>query len=86
MKVYKYPAPEGAESWSVEMPMGAQVVHAGFQGTRLCLWALVDPEAPAVPRRFLIVGTGQEITDHHLAHVATWFEGPFVWHLFGELI
>jgi len=45
----------------VEMPEGALPLSVAFRGSDLCLWALVDPDARKVPRRFISLGTGQPI-------------------------
>jgi hypothetical protein len=42
----------------LEMPNGAQVVSFALQHDTPCLWAIVDPDAPRVGRRFRVVGTG----------------------------
>lgn len=42
----------------VRMPRGATVLHAAGQGDDLCVWALVDPQAPTEERRFDVYGTG----------------------------
>lgn len=61
-----------------EMPQGAQILHAdGFD-----LWALVDTEKPPEKREFVIAGTGHKLPARPLAHVSTWREGIYVWHLF----
>jgi len=75
----------------IEMPVGAEVVHVGFQDSQLTIWALVDSDAKrkdhhqqthvTEPRRFKVYGTGSGIREK-AKHVWTWFDGPFVWHLF----
>ena len=56
LKVYKYEVPF-ADAFTLDMPMGAQCLslHNG------ALWALVDPEAPKLKRRFWLAGTGHPI-------------------------
>ena len=44
----------------VMMPKGAKPISAREQGDALCVWAIVDPEAPKVSRRVYIIGTGHE--------------------------
>ena len=67
------------------MPEGAIIVAVGTQNpNKICLWAIVDPEADTEPRRFYVRGTGHpfpaSLADKY---VGTAFDGPFVWHVFG---
>ena len=63
------------------VPHGAQFLACAMQGTRLCLWAEVDPSQPMVERRFFVHGTGHPIppTRHYRG---TAHDAPFVWHLY----
>jgi hypothetical protein len=70
----------------VTTPQGAQIVHVERQGEQVCLWAIVDTLAERVEREFQVFGTGHELPSPEKAtYVATWQEGPFVWHLFEML-
>jgi hypothetical protein len=62
------------------MPKGSTVVQVGIQGGLYCVWAMVDTDAPLEERRFVVVGTGRELTVN-MHHVGTVFENPFVWHI-----
>ena len=82
----------------VEMPAGAATISAGVQGRTVVVWALVDPNAPRVTRRFVVHGTGhpvlKEVTetfttgiqDHPVEVLASFintvFMGPLVFHVF----
>ncbi len=83
----------------VEMPKDAATISAGVQGERtFVVWALVDPDAPRVTRRFVVHGTGhpvlKEVTetftagiqDHPVEVLASFintvFMGPLVFHVF----
>ena len=48
------------------------------------MWALVNPEASTEDRKFRLVGTGRDIKETNLDHIATFqmADGAFVWHLF----
>lgn len=46
----------------VDMPVGAEVLSAHFQGDKFMLWALVDTEKPTEQRHFVTAGTGHKIT------------------------
>lgn len=55
-------------SFEVEWPMGSQIVHAGLSGEpgefpTPAVWFRCDPEQIKVKRRFVIVVTGEEMTD-----------------------
>lgn len=79
--VHKYPFTLDDEV-SVEMPVGARVIRVDRQNHTNCLWAVVDPGARREARRFYVRGTGHPLPEGSLEHVATWFDGPFVWHMF----
>lgn len=85
MKVFKYPLnPTGLIV--LNLPQGAKPLHVSLQHERLCLWTLVDPDAPMEKRYFRLVGTGHEIAEapERLRFVNTFFVdgGNFVFHLF----
>jgi hypothetical protein len=69
----------------IMMPRHAKVLSVQDQNGRLCVWAKVDPHAPAdVRRRFVIVGTGHNlpIEMDSLTYLASVQQGAFVWHVF----
>lgn len=82
--VYKYVLPV-EDTVEVIMPDGAEVLHIGDQAGTICLWALVDPDAPRVSRWLRIAGTGHPIAGavRHLGSVVT-YGGALVWHVFEE--
>ena len=41
-----------------KMPKGAVLIHAHGQSQQICVWAVVDPDAPVVARRLMVYGTG----------------------------
>jgi len=43
---------------AIDMPAGAIALTVALQFGSPCLWALVDPAAPLVRRRFRLAGTG----------------------------
>jgi hypothetical protein len=93
--VWKYPL-EVDDLQDVMMPASAQVLHVGEQllvgprhrATSLALWALVDTNAPVVPFRIRIAGTGhalpptfpKPIGDNYIGTVVT--SSGLVWHAF----
>jgi hypothetical protein len=79
--IWKYPFALG-DVVGLDMPAGAEVVHVECQGGQPCLWALVDPEAPAEARTFRMFGTGHPIPEDVGPHLGTFQMPPYVWHLF----
>lgn len=67
----------------VEMPQGARLLSAQYQGGYLCLWAIVDTEAPGVQRSIRIVGTGHDATDCG-DYVSTVQQDGLVFHIFDK--
>lgn len=90
MRIFKYPLmpPPATDSpySDVEMPEGARVLSVGVQGDdAMVVWALVDPEAKKVVRRFAVYPTGlSEVSEHPVNFVGTvMFErGRLVFHVF----
>lgn len=82
--VYKYPISMTADV-RVMMPEGAKVVAVDVDGNgEPCVWALVNPDAPAtVERKFGVYGTGGRVPDF-CEYVGTFFALPYVWHVFEE--
>jgi len=77
-KVFKYVI----ENELVQLPKGFKAMSFQAQGRRdLCLWALVDPDAPKDTVHFRVVGTGHEV-DPRWTYIGTAQQGAFVWHLF----
>lgn len=73
---------EVSDEQTIAIPQGAQLLHAGVQGEQLCLWAIVDPNAPTVNRHIGIRGTGHPCEFNIMSHIGTVMMPPFVWHLF----
>ena len=71
----------------VDMPLGAKILTVQLQEKGICLWALVDPEAPCVLRRIELYGTGhsiefgQLVERKYIGTVQT-YSGAYVWHAF----
>lgn len=82
--VYKYPIPVRDEI-ILDLPAGAEVIHVDQQDEQTMLWALVDPDAPKVFRRFRLAETGHPLGDDDvLHHVGSYMlmNGALVFHLF----
>jgi hypothetical protein len=72
----------------IEMPKGAEILSVQLQDGKICLWALLDPEAEKEIRSFGLIGTGNFIKQEESQYIATLqFEKIFahfnqVYHLF----
>lgn len=74
----------------VAMPQGAEILSAHEQNGEICLWAMVNPDAPFVDRNFVILGTGEESSSEFAAQlkfIGTTLinSGRFVFHVFEKL-
>lgn len=79
--IWKFPIDLG-DLVTVVMPAGATVIHVDTQGGHLTMWAEVDSRHAPEERHFVVVGTGHPVPDLADEHVASWQQGPFVWHLY----
>lgn len=71
-----------------DLPEESQVLSVGAQGDFICLWVLVDTEAPKTKRTFKFYGTGWNIEEHkdalfYIGTVQMPYTG-FVFHVFEE--
>jgi len=84
-KIFKYPI--GLYDFQdVTMHDGAWIIHAGYQGDQLCLWAIVDTNADYASKRIHILGTGHSMPKGiMLRHLSTIQSDIFVWHIFEEM-
>ncbi len=83
--VWKYEL-KAEDVTTLEMPVGAEILHVHGQGKdSLGLWARVDPTSERKEqRRFRIAGTGHELPDYNLSYIGTAhiFSGALVFHVF----
>lgn len=63
--IYKYEihlqCHNSTEGGAVSMPSGSEIIEAGFQGNKLYLWAVVNPDMKMTDHYFHVFGTGQQI-------------------------
>lgn len=82
--VWKYPVP-AANTFTVEMPKDAKVLSMQvYEGTPQ-MWALVDPDAPRISRRFFITETNINhiiYDDDHFIGTFFMMGGSLALHLF----
>jgi len=84
MTIWKYPLVI-TDTQNVMMPEGADILTAQIQhGSGLCVWALVNPDAPQQRREIEILGTGNPAPDAKRRYIATvqMLGGNLVWHIF----
>ena len=83
--VYKYSIPVG-DYRNVELPEGAEILTVQAQFDEPHMWALVDPDAPMVTRKFLLLGTGHSCDEDisRSDYIGTYqlHGGGLVFHLF----
>jgi hypothetical protein len=81
--IYKYPL-DITDKQDLLLPEQAQTLTAQFQYGSLCLWAIVDTEAPKTNRTIFIFGTGHEIPAWSFRHIGTVQQenGLLDWHVF----
>lgn len=86
--VYKYPF-KIADHFEIDLPQGARILKVETQDDIPCIWALVDTDQKPLPHGYWIFGTGHQIDSGSRLvgeHVASFQQGPFVWHLFANAL
>lgn len=83
--IWKYPLPV-TDVVSIRMPVGAVVLTVQLRWTQVCLWAMVDTDAPTMEtRRFRVFGTDHPVegveADGYIGTVQQ-MDGAMVWHVF----
>lgn len=68
----------------IEIPRGGRVVKVSEENSIPYLWVELDPKAEPILRRFVVTGTGLNITDDHLTYLGTAMCDPYVWHVFED--
>lgn len=84
MTIWKYEI-NITEYVSIDMPYGAQILTVQKQGDKICLWAVVSPQAKTQLRNFMWAGTGQPLPDtFNEKYIGTvqFDDGKWVFHLF----
>ena len=83
--IWKYDYLPLQDEFSLEMPKGAQILTLQLQNDEATIWALVEPTATQVKRKFAWVGTGHsreiEIFKQYIGTIQV-CEGKLVFHLF----
>lgn len=83
--IYKYQLRNKSEQ-EITIPKGAQVIHVGVQDETICLWAIIDTDAPDATMHISIYGTGTEIADiGKQSYLGTVHARPYIFHIFRRL-
>ena len=62
----------------IKMPVGAQIISCANHDDVICIWAVVDPDAPKHDCVFHIAGTGHPMPDAEVKHIGTVLAYPYV--------
>lgn len=83
LTIWKYPLAI-TDRQIIMVPYGAGTLTVQAQGDSLCLWALVNPDAPKKPRVIEILGTGNPAPEAHRCYISTvqTHNRALVWHIF----
>jgi len=81
-EIWKYGLALTAEPIEISMPADAELLQVQDQGGTITIWAVVEPKAARVMRRFRIVGTGHAFDVEPLEYLGTVQQGAYVWHVF----
>lgn len=82
--VWKYKLPHQEDSKiTLELPRNAKVLMCDAQGDGDYIWCEINTDVSVEKRIFFVLGTGHPLpTDCSYDYVASWTNGPFVWHLY----
>jgi len=83
-RIHKYPF-QITDRQTLAIPGNSvKLLRVGLSPDKVpCLWLEVDPSAPLQPLTLLVVGTGREAPSGQ-AHLGSFCQGPFVWHVYSE--
>jgi len=83
---YKLKMVDGVQE--IEMPSGAEIIHADFQNKKPYIWAMINGTAEKTVRKLQIFGTGEVVyqeelvEDKSMKHISTSVINNYVWHIF----
>ncbi len=85
--IFKYEC-ECNDYFTLELPMGAEIISGQAVLDRFCLWAIVNPDNKTKSRRFRMAGTGHPLGPLYKSHEYKFIStiqlagGTLVFHLF----
>ncbi len=84
LTIWKFPI-EILDEFELQLPKDAKILTVQTQHNRPCIWALIDPTAEVVSKKFKIYGTNHKIpTLEGITYIGTFQvdNGNYVFHLF----
>ena len=68
----------------VQMPQGAEILHAGVQHNEINIWVMVDLDAQNEVRKIAVYGTGHSMLKNSHKYIGTvqLAGGTFIFHVF----
>jgi hypothetical protein len=65
------------------MPVGIEIVAVAAQNTEIYIWGICNPEAAKEERAFIVISTGDDLSNSHGEHIGTVLPGDgSVYHVF----
>jgi hypothetical protein len=80
-EIWKYNLPIEYE-FEIEMPDPIFPLTIQRQGMGFFLWAIVNPDAPKLKKKFFCVGMGHPFEIKNKTYIGTVQGNSFVWHYF----
>lgn len=87
MKIFKYEIPI-KDKFNLELPAYSKILSFQVKNNIPSIWVLVDEQKGLKYKYFTLVGTGHDF-EHHpdvMTFIGTIQLGPFVWHLFEDIL
>ena len=81
MKIYKYELKIPGVN-TVPLPIESEILSVQMQQEKLCMWVMLEPDAPKQIELFVVYGTGWDISDSPGKHLGTVQDRGLVWHVF----
>jgi len=82
--IYKYPLVI-TDLQTVYLPKGAKILTVQDQHGVACLWVEIETTNDPEQRIIEIVGTGNKMEEHERKYISTFFQFPFVWHVYERI-
>lgn len=80
-EIWKFPL-KVYDEFEIEAPDPIFPLSIQVQGEAICLWAIVNPDAPKVKKKIFCFGTGHTLSIKNKTHIGTVQQGRMVWHFF----
>ncbi len=87
--IYKYPIEIITDTFTIAIPIDAEILTIQMQYETPCIWAIVETESQPENRYFEIIGTGNPFPEESIErkYIGTFqlYGGGLVFHLFERL-